>query len=141
MKIIFDYNRTLFDPEIDTLYDGVADLLRFLHGKHELFLVSRNEPGRGDRLKDFGIESYFHKTAFVEEKTRQVFLDLISDAKDVIVIGDRAVEEIAIGNEMRFVTVWLRQGKFSREVPTEAQQPTHIIRDIRELENIISFYE
>jgi hypothetical protein len=56
MKIIFDYNRTIFDPDTDNLYFGVLDLLQKLSQKYELFLISRNEPTRKGRLEKLNIK-------------------------------------------------------------------------------------
>ena len=42
MKIIFDYNRTIFDPETDDLYQGVFELISDLSKKYELYLVSES---------------------------------------------------------------------------------------------------
>ena len=61
MKIIFDYNRTIFDPETDNLYLGVLELLQKLSSKYELFLISRNEPTRKKRLEELNIKNYFQK--------------------------------------------------------------------------------
>jgi len=140
MKIIFDYNRTLFDPETDSLYRGVSGLLKTLSKKYDLFLISKNEPGRKEKFEKMGIKNYFQKVVFVENKTKQLFEDLSNNSCDVFVVGDRVREEIFLGNILGFITVWVKQGKFACELPTKEQTPKYIINDIRELQTTLSTY-
>ena len=72
MKIIFDYNRTIFDPETDDLYQGVFELISDLSKKYELYLVSANEPRRKEKIKDLNIDSFFKGIFFVENKSLEV---------------------------------------------------------------------
>lgn len=142
MKIIFDYNRTLYDPNTDSLYKGVVELLQYLSKDNELFLISKNEPGRKDRLVELGIDGYFVKIIFVEKKTVSLFRELSQDDKNILVIGDRIADEILIGNQLGFITVWVQQGKFATDLPErDEQQPRHIVQNIQEIKNIFSKYE
>lgn len=142
MKIIFDYNRTIFDPEQQELYSGVLELITYLSDKHELFLVSKNEAGRKEKLDSLGISSFFEKIIFTNNKTTQLFSEIVNGENNVIVVGDRILGEITIGNKLNLITVWLKQGKFSNEHPvSDEQKPKHIIYDISELKEIIKNYE
>jgi FMN phosphatase YigB (HAD superfamily) len=142
MKIIFDYNRTLFNPDTDSLYQGVVPLLESLSADHMIFLVSKKVAGRNDRLDTLNIKQYFQNIVFVDQKTKEVFQDIVGDETEVIVVGDRVQEEISIGNQLGFTTIWVRQGKFSTELPAESgMQPTHSIKTIDELSTIIPLYE
>lgn len=141
MKIIFDYNRTLFNPDTNELYQGAFDLLQNLSNKHELFLVSRDEPGRMNRFKNLGIEKYFKKIVFTPNKTKQVFEDFGGNSSDTFVVGDCLRDEISLGNQLEFITVRIKQSRFAIEIPTKPERPTHTISDIRELEDVISQYE
>ena len=105
MKIIFDFNRTIFNPETGTLYAGVVDLLILLSKNHDLFLISQNEPGRKENFQKLGISDYFKKIVFVEEKTKSVFEELSESAKDVMVVGDRLRGEILIGKQLGVTTI------------------------------------
>jgi FMN phosphatase YigB (HAD superfamily) len=139
MNIIFDYNRTLFNPDSNALYDGVVELLRNLSVQNRLFLVSKNEPGRRQHISELGIASYFARIAFVEQKSCQLFTDLVGDSTDVVVVGDRVKDEIGIGGALGFVTIWVQQGKFADEVPSSAaEQPTFITTSVTGVQNIIS---
>ena len=138
MKIIFDYNRTIFDPETDDLYPGALRLLQKLSIRYELFLISRNEPARKKRLEELNIKNYFQKIIFVNEKSKKVFKKIAGDTKDVIVIGDSMSDEIKIENQLGFVTIRVKQGKFSMETPKSKSEIAKFeITDINELENII----
>lgn len=142
MKIILDYNRTVFDPETNQLFPGVYELLTNLSQNHTLFLVSMNEPERRDRLEALGINKFFSKTIFVNEKTEEVFMKLVGGSIDVVVAGDRVADEIRIGNMLGFVTVWVQQGKFGKEGPRiKQEEPTYTINKITDLVKILSQYE
>jgi len=142
MKIIFDYNRTIFDPDTQELYSGAFELISVLSEKHELFLVSANEPGRKERLIKLGITDFFKKVVFTNDKSPELFREIIGEEKNVIVVGDRIWGEISAGNQLGYITVWIKQGKFSMEMPiTKKQRPKHVINNISELKEIIDQYE
>jgi len=142
MKIIFDYNRTLFNPDTDTLYDGALELLNELSKKHILFLISKNEPKRRSKIKNLKITKFFEKILFVEKKTPSLFLKLTKNDQDVLIVGDRIHSEISVGNSLGFKTVWVTQGIFSKEIPKNIKEsPDHQIKNISELINIIKIYE
>jgi FMN phosphatase YigB (HAD superfamily) len=142
MKIIFDYNRTIFDPETDNIYPGVIELLKKLSVYHKLFLVSRNEPERKKRFEDLHIKDYFQKIAFVNQKSTEVFKEISGDTKNVIVVGDSIADEIKIGNQLGYITVRLKKGMFAEKSPTNKDEiATYNIHDMSELENIIRDYE
>lgn len=138
MKIIFDYNRTVFNPDTNNLYDGVLEVLEKLSRNHELLLVSKYESTRNNVIKKLGINIYFKKIILVEEKTKKIFADLVGDDKDVLVVGDRIKGEIYLGNLLGLNTVWIRQGKFSNELHTkEVEKPDYTINNIKQLLEII----
>ena len=142
MKIIFDYNRTIFDPDTDNLYPGVLNLLQKLSEKYELFLISRNEPLRKKRLEELTIKNYFKKILFVDKKTKQIFEEIIGDANSIIVVGDSISDEIKIGNQLGLTTIRLKRGKFATETPKDVYEIAQFeIANINELENIILNYD
>lgn len=142
MKIIFDYNRTIFNPETNDLYEGVFSVLHELSKKHELFLVSMNEASRKNTVKNLGIEVFFKKVLFVDSKSIEVFSTIGNAGENILVVGDSIRNEISIGNKMNFITVWIKQGMFSNILPiTKEQKPKHTISDISELKEILKKYE
>lgn len=142
MKILFDYNRTLFNPDTNTLYEGVLPLLASLSQKHTLYLVSKYEKNRKNKIEELGIASYFTETHFVEEKTKELFINIAGSDTQMIVVGDRIKGEIKIANELGYITIWVKQGKFALETPeTKNETPDETIKHIQELENKIQQYE
>jgi len=142
MKIIFDYNRTIFNPDTGALYLGVLELINNLSKNHELSLISKNEPGRKDVLQELGIDTFFKNILFVDTKSTEIFKQIVGNENMAIVVGDRIFGEIAVGNELGYITVWVRQGKFKDEIPkSKHQEPNHTIDNIRELKEIIKKYE
>ncbi|EKE15794.1 MAG: hypothetical protein ACD_11C00105G0019 [uncultured bacterium] len=142
MKIIFDYNRTIFDPDTDNLYAGVFDLLKNLSKKHELFLISRNEPGRKNRMMEIGISEFFRKAIFIEMKSKKIFKELVGENELALVVGDSIKDEIRIGNKLGFVTIRVKIGKFSRQISMDKSEVAkHNVYSIVELEKIIKLYE
>jgi len=142
MKIIFDYNRTIFDPEKQELYSGVLELINELAQKHELFLVSANEPERKNALENFGISRFFKKIVFTDNKSVEIFQEMVGTDSEVLVVGDRIRGEIVTGNKLNFITVWVKQGRFSFEGPMGVgQKPKYTISNIVELREIVKKYE
>lgn len=134
MKIIFDYNRTLFNPESGKLYPGTIELLKMLYKKYQLFLITKNEPGRDQKITEFGIKEYFQDIAFVDKKTIEIFKKLVNESESVMVVGDRVKDEIKIGNKLGYTTVWIRQGKFAKEYPVFPEEcPDYAIFNLNEL--------
>lgn len=141
MHIIFDYNRTLFNPETGTLYEGVLDVLTQLSKRHTLSLVTRLEPGRQDVFQTLGIADFFKHTMFVAKKTIEDFASIITTPTHTIIVGDRLADEIQIAALLDCISVWVKQGKFvDDDVHNKDIQPRHIIRDIRELLDVIKLY-
>lgn len=142
MKIIFDYNRTLFNPETDALYPGVLTLLATLSERHELCLVSKNEPTRKGRLKEFGIEKYFKAIAFVDEKSKQIFQEIAGNEENVLVVGDSISSEIKVGNQLGFRTIRVLTGKFATQIPRGEHEIAKCeVERITDVEKIIAAYE
>jgi|SRR3989338_6468383 len=145
MKIIFDYNRTLFDPEKGGLYSGVYEILEKLSKKHKLFLISYNEFGREKFMKDVGIEKFFANISLVENKDKISMLALtggLNFSEIIFVIGDSLRDEITVGNELGYETVWLKKGKFASEKPrNEKENPKYIINELEEIFEILNNYQ
>lgn len=111
MKLaIIDFNRTLFDPEKRALISGAREGLMYLAEQGlTLVLVSRREGGRAALWKTLGIAGYFAETHFVEEKTKDLFEDILLrfdvSAEETYVIGDYLPDEISIGNSLGAKTI------------------------------------
>lgn len=145
MNIIFDYNRTLFDPESGRLYDNVRSILeRLSKNEFALFLFSYNEFGREKFMKDVEIEKLFKNISLVESKNKATMSQLTIGfpANITLVVGDSLRDEIAIGNELGYETVWLKKGKFASETPrNEKEKPKYTIGELEEIFEILKKYK
>jgi len=138
--IIFDFNRTIYDPDTNRLTEGAMDLLDCLHKKgYNLSLISKKtRPDRREQISRLGLDKYFHLILVIEGgKTEQDFQKCIKEmalsSEDVTVVGDRVKSEIYIGNKLGMTTVWFRSGKFMHSSPeNKLQEPDHIITELAE---------
>ncbi len=138
--IVFDYNRTLYDPERGGFYPGVDALVQRLAERYRLCVIGRDREGRSGTLDRAGLRECFSEVRFVAEKTPELFAAVVGAGPyPVTVVGDRAGEEIAIGNQLGYRTIWVRKGKFAAEEPdAESGQPTVTVSDVLEVENVLS---
>lgn len=137
--LIADFNRTLYDPENEMLFDGVAELLKKLRENTFVVVVATKVEGlRGEKIAKSGLEEMTDAILNLKEKTPENFRQIAEDYLDqyekdsVWVVGDVLGSEIAAGIENDFHTVWLRKGKFS-ERGVGYIHPRHTITDIRDL--------
>ena len=120
--------RTLYNPETGRLVYGAKRVLKELQKSHDLFLVSYQENQRRALIKELGIEMYFTRIAFVEAKTKKGFQNILAPKhySEIWVIGDRIEDEIALGNALRWRTIWVAQGKFKNRLPQkQSEYPTY----------------
>lgn len=139
MKIVFDFNRTLFDPNTQALYADAKAVLIRLAAQHELFLISINKPERKLLLEKLGIQRFFSKITFVEQKTFTTFTDMLNNAVDVIVVGDRIAEEIRLGKLLGYTTIHVQQEeKLVYQQPLRmSDQPDYAVTHLEEILAIV----
>lgn len=140
--VIFDFNRTLFDPESGKLLPKARFVLRtLLRRGFGLFLISRREKSRAGLIKKLKISTYFSGKVFSEEKSVDDFAKLLGsniNRNSGYVVGDRVREEIKIGNILKLKTIWLKSGKFSKETPrTKNETPDFKIDHLNEILRIL----
>lgn len=133
--IIFDFNRTLYDPDQHALVPGAVDLLKAARAKgYALILLGKAAASRTQLLDNLGITEYFAETMLVEDKTDAIFADFAhrydADKAHSYVIGDRAQAEVKYGHRGGWRTIWLRAGKFANELPDPGQEPDHTVTDL-----------
>ncbi|MCL5427780.1 MAG: HAD hydrolase-like protein [Candidatus Marsarchaeota archaeon] len=129
--VIFDFNRTLYDPDSRQLAEGALQLLGRLRSRgYAMCLISKKsaEDRRG-HIASLGIGVYFKRILVIEGSKQEAHFSECMDAmalpsREIAVVGDRIREEIALGNRMGMRTVWYRAGKFADELPEgEDQEP------------------
>ncbi|MDO8563783.1 MAG: HAD hydrolase-like protein [Nanoarchaeota archaeon] len=142
--IIFDFNRTLYLPEIEVIPQETLDLLKNLKDKgFMLALISIKEGERDKLIEKYNLSSFFSIIKLVDEKDKEVFEETLKslklDCSEVIVIGDRIRSEIKIANKLKIKTIWYRNGKFSEEYPIcEEEYPNWTIDNLLEIVKILN---
>ena len=144
--IIFDWGRTLYDPDAKSLLSGASETLQILKRKHLLAVVALASDGDIERrqraLKESGIETLFSLVLFGAENKdalyKQALNDLQINPSEVVIVDDRVIRGVRWGNQNGAKTIWLRRGKFSEELPdADTGEPTHTITDISELVGLL----
>lgn len=136
-NIIFDWKRTLYDPDEDVLLDGAREILEWAAEHHiQCILIGKGGPEMSDKVVQFGLHRLFDEIQFVgAEKDPQTFNHFINQAQPLatLVVGDRARAEIEIGNQLGATTIWVKQGKFAVEEPlNETQQADFVVNSLRD---------
>lgn len=140
---IFDWKRTLYDPDTHVLIDGAIELLNYLHqvSGTRLILVGKGSDDMHKEVVRLGVNDYFTDIKFQEgDKDTALFADFVDkfEPRKTIFIGDRTRSELAAGNSLGAVTIWVRQGKFSDELPeSPVYVPTHTVSSIGDVLAVI----
>lgn len=140
--VIFDWMRTLYDPEREKLMPGALDLCRKLASRGVILaIISRGEPERKRQIRASALINYCPMVSVEKEKSLRQFRRTVTrfpPGADFFVVGDRVKEEIRMGNFLGLTTIWLEKGKFRKEVPeTFGEQPNFTIRSLSEVWSII----
>jgi len=140
--VVFDFNRTLYDPERRVLIKGVLPVLKSLvYRGYALYVVSTAAPSRHKLMKDLGLGEYFEKMVVTNNKKKSFDLLLKNKSIDLeksFVVGDRVRKEIRYGNLAGLKTVWVRAGKFAKETPRfQTEKPNHKAKNIRAILKIL----
>lgn len=114
---IFDYGRTIYDPETGQLFPHTTEVFEELIKRRiRLGLVSIAERSVAKRQEDLvrlGIDHYFGAVQIFglrdQKDFTQVLQQLETEAARCMVVGDNLSREIAEGNRIGAYTVWTRQ--------------------------------
>lgn len=149
--LIFDWGRTLHDPDAGAPFPDAPPVLTALAATYRLAivsLVSGDDYGaivaaRHAVLREHDLTRHFAAILFGQGDKDRLYreaLGLLALAPaHVAVIDDRVVRGIAWGNRHGATTVWLRNGKFRDEVPSDATGiPTHTICRLGELPDLLA---
>lgn len=136
--IIFDWKRTLYNPDNKILIEGAVDLLEYIKGKNTpMVLAGKGGDDMQQEVIRLGLEIYFKETIFAEgEKDPRVFQPFITkdNPKKTLFIGDRVRSELQIGHQLGATTIWVRQNKFATEEPlNKDQEPDHTVTSLKEV--------
>lgn len=143
--VIFDWKRTLYDPDTKSLITGALELLESIKSKGiPMVLVGKGGDDMEEEVARLGVRKYFLKTVFAEgEKDPDVFRAFISkNPEKTVFIGDRVRSELEIGNKLGATTIWVKQGKFAIEEPeNEQQKPKFTIPSLSDCLKVIQNLE
>jgi FMN phosphatase YigB (HAD superfamily) len=138
--IIFDWVGTLYEFGGKGLFPYSEKVLKELHPKYKLAVISKAVPNNvEDRLRQIDeIKQYFDFITANTDKTQEQFIDCMRrlDVKpeNTLVVDDRVDRGIQIGNKLGCHTYWIKNGKYADITPNEETgQPTKIIKSIEDL--------
>lgn len=138
--IIFDWKRTLYDPDNRVLIDGATELLEYIRRKNiKMILMGKGGEDMQKEVERLRVEQFFSHIVFAEgEKDPKVFAKYIEESKRTLFIGDRVRSELEIGNKLGATTVWIKQGKFAQEEPENKQQePNYTVASLNDCLNLL----
>lgn len=140
--VIFDWKRTLYDPDKKVLLDGAVELLEFLKAKDiPMVLIGKGGEDMKQEVERLGVGKFFQHIVFAEgAKDLELFKAYIDqdNSKSTLFIGDRVRSELEIGNKLGATTIWVKQGKFAMEEPVNGnQKPDYIVSSLDDCKRII----
>lgn len=141
-NIIFDWKRTLYDPDTKELIAGALDVLEKIKDMGVLaVLIGKGGEDMSLEVDRLNVRGYFQDIVFAQgDKDPNVFAKYISKEKpeDTFIIGDRVRSELEIGNVLGATTIWVKQGKFASELPeNDGQQPDYTVSSLAEALKIL----
>lgn len=144
--IIFDFNRTIFNPEKGFLESGALEVLDKFKNEYKVFLICTGSPGRKKLIEILGLKKYFLKVLVAgKEKQEKHFLYCLKKSRSkplqAVVVGDALMSEISIGKKLGIITIRLKKGKFAMEEPTRQNKPDYEIKSLLELPSLIAKIE
>lgn len=147
--IIFDWGRTLYDNKGGRLFPETIDLLQNLSKKYKLAIVSLVTDGDFEKrrkiLRENNLNQYFSSILFTQTDKDELYDRTLSnlnvEPRNVVIVDDRVIRGVKWGNKRGTKTIWLKNGKFSDDLPTEETgQPTNTITNLKDLQKILESY-
>ncbi len=146
--IIFDWVGTLYqfrDKGIDQgLFSYSEKVLKKLQQKYKLAVISKAVSDDVETRKQQinAIKRYFDVITVDIDKTPEQYLECMGRLNtlpsNTLIVDDRSVRGIKIGNNLGCKTAWIRNGKYADEMPNEATgNPTYVIDSIKDLLSIL----
>ena len=132
-----------------TLYPGTMPLLRHLH-RHGVraFIVSFGEPKtQHAKVRALGLEKHpFIKRILYADRDKLLtkeaaFLQIQRETnlpvEQILVVGDRPMREIRVGNELGTYTVRVHRGEFAEQEPqSRDEEPDYVVENIAEVKGL-----
>ena len=143
--IIFDWVETLSEGS-RKLFPKSEEVLRECKSRgYVLGLISLAGHGirnRQDDISATGITKYFGCIIIDTQKTSDHYIQCMEKLgikpTHTLIVDDRTLRGISIGNTLGCKTCWIKRPKYAHEAPNkETGEPTYIIHSIEELLTII----
>jgi FMN phosphatase YigB (HAD superfamily) len=144
--IIFDWGRTLYDPDASGLYVDANCVIGTLAARYQLAIVALATDGnfrrRFEALERCGVKQYFAPILFDTTNKDDLYEAALAELglppSAVAVVDDRVVRGVRWANRRGAMSIWLRRGKFAEEFPNiETGSPRHTITSLSELSRIL----
>jgi ribonucleotide monophosphatase NagD (HAD superfamily) len=138
--IIFDFNRTIYDPDSGSLFPEAVPVLEYLQSKNiGLYIYGKGDGKRAGLIESLNIKEYFIEVILKEEKSVDDLKKIIENnsGAEFYIVGDRVKKEIKLGNSLGMNTIWFKNGKFAEERAENAdEEPQKTIFRLEELKEI-----
>lgn len=141
--IIFDWAGTLYEKN-KGLYPYSERVLNELHPKYKLAVISKAVSDSIEtRLKQINkMEKYFDVIIADIDKTPEQFIYCMKKLKtkpeNTLIVDDRILRGIKIGNKIGCQTYWIKNGEYSHETPNKKTgKPTKTINSAEDLLRIL----
>lgn len=144
--VIFDWIGTLYDRDNGPFPDAHPTLGELEEKKIKMGLISLSHDlkKRMNEIHGSGLRGYFYADSIIVdlEKDAQQYLALIHQMRvsnrETLVVDDRTIRGIKIGNELRCSTAWIPR-EYAHETPNEETgQPTHTISTVKDILKLIN---
>jgi FMN phosphatase YigB (HAD superfamily) len=141
-NVIFDWKRTLYDPDSKTLINGTVEVLEMLSNRNiPMFLIGKGDDDMYGEVVRLNVGKFFKEVKFVKgEKDPEYYKPYIDtlNPSQTLIIGDRARSELSAGKSLSTTTIWVRQGKFADELPEDEQlNPDYQVKSLIELKSLL----
>jgi len=137
--IIFDWAGTLYEKD-KGLFPYSEEVLQELKPKYKLAVISKAVSNSvEERLKQInGISKYFEVIIADIDKTPEHYIQCMKKLKvkpeNTLIVDDRTLRGIKIGNKLGCKTAWIEKGEYSNELPNdETGNPYYTIKSIEDL--------
>ncbi len=141
--IIFDWVGTLYEKN-KGLFSYTKKVLQKLKSKYKLAIISKAGSDSVEiRLKQINkIKHYFDVIIVDRDKIKEQYLDCMKKLnvkpENTLVVDDRMLRGIIIGNKLGCKTAWIKRGKYSHEIPNEKTgEPAYKINSVEDLLKIL----
>ena len=141
--IIFDWAGTLYEKN-KGLFPYSKKVLQELKSKYKLAVISKAVSDSVEtRVKQINEIGHYFEVIFVDiDKTKKQYIECIRQLKtkpeNTLVVDDRTLRGIKIGNNLGCQTYWIKNGEYSSEIPNqETGEPTKIIKSVEDLLRIL----